>query len=181
MKIFAETERLILREIVSDDAEAFFEMDADPEVHRFLGNNPVKTIEQTKEAIQRIRSQYDTFNIGRWAAIEKSSGRFVGWTGLKYITEPKNGKVNFYDVGYRLNKKYWGKGYATESAKASLQYGFEQLGLKEIIGTAHVDNHASRKALLKCGLKYVETFDYPLGFKCDWFKITCEDWQGKTT
>lgn len=177
MKIFAETERLILREIIPEDAQAFFEMDADPEVHRFLGNNPVKTIEQIYEAIQRITKQYDDYGIGRWAAIEKSSGAFIGWTGLKFMTEPVNDTIHFHDIGYRLNKKYWGKGYATESAKAGLEYGFTTLGLKEIIGTAHIENKASRKALEKCGLTFVEKFDHKLYIRCDWLKITREQWR----
>lgn len=85
--------------------------------------------------------------------------------------------MNFHDVGYRLIPRYWGKGYATESAKAAIEYGFEQMGLKEIIGTCNEENKASRRALEKCGLKFIEQFIYSTGIKCDWLKITREEWK----
>jgi ribosomal-protein-alanine N-acetyltransferase len=178
MKIFAETERLILREILLTDESAMFEMDSDPEVHTFLGNNPVKSREEMKKIIQSIRQQYSDYGIGRWAAIEKATGNFIGWSGLKFITESENNKVNFYDVGYRLAKKYWGKGYATESAKAALRYAFEEMNLEEVIGTAHVENKSSRNVLEKCGLTFVEKFYYK-DIPCDWLKISNEEWQMK--
>jgi len=124
MTIFAETDRLILREILDSDEDAFFEMDADPEVHKYLGNHPVKTKDEIKAAIKFIRQQYIDNGIGRWALIEKSTGEFVGWGGIKLIKETMNNHVNFYDVGYRLLKKHLKKGYATESAKASIKYVF---------------------------------------------------------
>jgi RimJ/RimL family protein N-acetyltransferase len=175
MKIFAETERLILREILPEDAPAFFEMDSHPDVHRYLGNKPVQSIEETRKNIELIRKQYETYKIGRWAAIEKSSGNFIGWSGLKFIVEPENNRTHFHDVGYRLAPHYWGKGYATESAKAAIRYGFLEMGLSEIIGTAHIENKASRHALEKCGLTYIEKFAWK-DFPCDWLKITREEW-----
>lgn len=176
MKIFAETERLILREFLDTDAEAFFTMDSDPEVHRYLGNKPVKSIEEIRTAIQFIHQQYLDYGIGRWAAIEKVSGNFIGWSGLKFVTDVENNHCNYYDVGYRLDKKYWNKGYATESAKAALEYGFVQLNVTEIIGSAHVDNIRSRRALEKCGLTFVEKFEWR-SIPCDWLKITKEEWE----
>ena len=170
-----ETERLILRELLPADDEGMFELDSDPEVHLYLGNQPVKSIEEARAIIQSVRQQYIDNGIGRWAVIEKSSGNFVGWTGLKLIRELTNNHIDFYDVGYRLIKKYWGKGYATESAKVSLKYGFEQLKLNEIFGITHVDNMKSRKALEKCGLTYIETFERN-GIPCNWFRITKEEW-----
>ena len=172
-----KTERLVLRELIPDDAGKMFELDSNPEVHKYLGNNTIQNIEQAKEVIKIIRQQYLDNEIGRWAAIEKSSGEFIGWSGLKFITEPKNNHVNFYDVGYRLIPKYWGKGYATESAKAWLDYGFTKMNLKEIIGTCHEENKASRRALEKCGLKFVEKFLYKNELPCDWLKITKEEWK----
>ena len=89
----------------------------------------------------------------------------------------KNNHINFYDVGYRLDKKYWGKGYATESCKVALEYGFKTMQLKEIIGTCHEENKASRRVLEKCGLKFVEQFIYKNELTCDWLKITKEEWE----
>ena len=84
VKIYAETERLILREVLDSDLEGFFELDSNPEVHKYLGKKPIKTKEQSREAIQFIRNQYKERGIGRFAAVEKSSGDFIGWTGLKF-------------------------------------------------------------------------------------------------
>lgn len=170
-----ETERLILRELLPTDDVGIFELDSDPLVHKYLGENPIQTIEQARETIASVRQQYIDNGIGRWAAIEKETGNFIGWSGLKFIKEYENNRINFYDVGYRLIPKYWGKGYATESAKAAIRYGFEQLQLTEIIGSANVENTRSRGALEKCGLTYVEQF-YWKDIKCDWLQITKEEW-----
>jgi ribosomal-protein-alanine N-acetyltransferase len=178
MKFYIETERLILRELRETDVEDYFEMDSNPEVHRYLGNNPIKTLEQALENINNIRKQYIDNGIGRWATIEKSSGNFIGWSGLKYITEDWNNHINFFDVGYRLMPNYWGKGYATESSKAALEFGFNTLNLTEIIGTANEENHASRRVLEKCGLKFIEKFVWN-NIKCDWLKITKREWENK--
>lgn len=175
MKIFAETKRLILREIVPEDAAAMFEMDSDPDVHRYLGNHPVKSIDEIKNVIQFVRQQYTDNGIGRWAIEEKSTGNFMGWTGLKLVTAPINNHVNYYDLGYRLLKRYWGKGIASETAVASLKYGFDNMNLDIIYGMADVDNVASNAILKKAGLKYIETFIYD-GAKHHWYKITKGEW-----
>lgn len=177
MQFHIETERLILRELRPEDAEDMYRMDSHPEVHRYLGNKPVTHISQIEQAIANVRQQYADNGIGRWAAIEKASGHFIGWTGIKYIAETKNGQVNFHDVGYRLHPDYWGKGYATESARAAIKYGFETMNLNEIIGTCHVENQASRNALQKCGLVFVEKFVYDNEIPCDWLVITRQRWE----
>jgi [ribosomal protein S5]-alanine N-acetyltransferase len=175
MKIFAETDRLILRELLPTDEDSMFELDSNPEVHKYLGNQPVKSIDEIRMTIQSVRQQYIDHGIGRWAVVEKSSGEFVGWSGLKLIKELTNNHINFYDVGYRLIPKFWGKGYATESARASLKYAFEEMYLNEVFGIANIANIKSRKALEKSGLKFIEIFDRN-GIQCDWFKITREEW-----
>lgn len=142
-----------------DDAEGMFELDSDQLVHRYLGNIPVKSIEASREIIENIRNQYVERGIGRWAAIEKSSGEFIGWSGLKLNSEQEmNGRIDFYDIGYRLIPRYWGKGYATESAVAALDYAFTALGLKTVVGMAEIENIASIKILQKIGLNYIEDF-----------------------
>ena len=179
MNIFAETDRLILREIVPEDEEGLFQLDSDPEVHRFLGNRPVKNIEQTREMIQFIRKQYIDNGIGRWAIIEKDTNNFVGWTGLKLVTEITNNRVNYYDLGYRLIKSQWGKGYATETANASLQYAFEELNLKEVFAITDIRNISSKNVLEKAGLNLIETFDYD-GIQHNWFNIDRKAWNKKS-
>lgn len=175
MKFYIETERLILRDLLKTDEEGMFELDADPKVHTYLGNSPINTIEEARHYIDIVQQQYKDNGIGRWAVIEKSSNEFIGWSGLKFIKEYENNQINFYDVGYRLKPKFWNKGYATESAKAAIKYGFETLNLQEIFGSANIDNIKSRRALEKCGLKFIEKFTWK-DIPCDWLKITKEDW-----
>lgn len=170
MKIYAETGRLILREILPEDAERMFALDSDPEVHRYLGNNPVTDIVQSRDTIEFVRQQYLDFGIGRWAVIEKATGNFTGWSGLKFMTEEVNGHINFHDIGYRFIKQYWGRGYATESAKAAMEYGFNQLKLKEIFGMADVDNVGSNHVLQKIGLSYENVFERH-GIMHNWYSL----------
>jgi ribosomal-protein-alanine N-acetyltransferase len=170
MQTFIETERLLIREILPTDIEGMFEMDSDPEVHRYLGKQFLQTREESAQMNASIRQQYIDNGIGRWAMIEKKSGEFIGWTGLKFMTEPVNGHIHYYDLGYRLRQKYWGKGYASESAIAAVDYGFNQLKLKAIYAFADLGNHASIHILRKAGLECKETFDYK-GVPHQWLEI----------
>ncbi len=175
MKIFAATERLILRELIPEDAEEMFVMDSDPEVHRYVGKAPVIEIGYTRDVIQMIRQQYTDNGIGRWAVIQKETGHFIGWAGLKLMREEVNGRVGFYDLGYRFARKYWGFGYATEAAIAARDYGFEQMGLMEINAMADIENTASKHVLEKAGLSCTGQFERG-GDKNFWFSISREKW-----
>lgn len=171
MKIFTETDRLIFREMVIEDAPDLFEMDSDALVHRYLGNQPVQTLAESKKMIEHILAQYKNNGVGRWAVVLKENKECIGWAGLKYVNEMTiNGKINFYDIGYRFKRKHWGKGYGYEAAKASLDYGFDILGLKKISAFVEPENIASRKILTKIGLQYVESFDFE-GEPHDWLEI----------
>jgi ribosomal-protein-alanine N-acetyltransferase len=160
MGILIETERLIIREIKESDDKGMFELDSDREVHKFLGNKPFKTIEQSRDLIKYIQQQYIENGIGRWVVVEKTTKQFIGWTGLKLVKETIHHRTDYYDVGFRLKRKFWGKGYATESAKAALDYGIVNLPAKELYAMADVDNFASRRVLEKIGMNYIETFEY---------------------
>lgn len=170
IKIFAETERFILREILSSDMEGFFELDSDPEVHKYLGKNPVTSKQQIIDVINFIRQQYAENGIGRWAIIDKKTNAFIGWTGLKFVTDWTNNHKNYYDLGYRLIQKYWGQGIATETAIASLNYAFEQLNTDEVYAMADCKNEGSNKILKKIGLRFIEKFDLD-GVEHNWYKI----------
>jgi len=181
MKIFVETERLILREVMTSDVDGMFELDSNPAVNKYLGKTPLTTKENAQEAIAFISRHYEERGIGRWAAIEKSSGDFIGWSGLKLNDEKEklNGKSNFYDIGYRFIPRYWGKGYATESALAALKYGFETMNLEQIVGAAEVENIGSNKVLQKIGLKFVNEFDDDEFDTCNWYELNREDYAKK--
>jgi len=169
VKPVIETKRLILRELDMTDDAGMFELDSDAEVHKYLGNNPVKTIEESRQIIAMIQQQYKDHGIGRWAMIEKSSNDFIGWAGLKFITEPINNHIHYYDLGYRLIKRYWGKGFATEAAQASLDYGFTVLNQDSISGIAVVEHAASIHVLQKVGLATIENFTH-VGLQHVWLK-----------
>lgn len=159
MKFNIETERLLLREMRTSDLEGMFELDSNPNVHTYLGNKPIKTKAEAKKIIASVLQQYQDRGIGRFAVIEKETNQFIGWSGLRLNTEYNmNGFTKYYDIGYRLIERFWGKGYATESGKAALDYAFNIMKLPEIYATTEIGNQASHNALLKIGLHYVEDF-----------------------
>lgn len=170
-----ETERLILRKLIPSDDEAMFLLDSNPNVHRYLGNKPVTSIEESREYINNILIQYIQNGVGRFAVILKETNEFIGWAGLKFITEPVNERLNFYDIGYRFIEDYWGNGYGQEAAKAWLAYGFKQLKIQKICAYADVENKESRKILEKIGLQPISEFDDE-GTTCIWLELTKTDY-----
>ncbi len=181
MVFYLETERLIMRDVQESDLYGMFTLDSDPLVHKYLGNNPIKTRAKAAEIIQFIQKQYRDLGIGRFAAIEKSTGEFIGWSGLKLNIGEKetlNGKTDFYDIGFRFIPRYWGKGYATESSVAVLDFGFNKLNLKTICGAAEKGNLASNKVLQKIGLKFINEFTYDT-VACNWYELNKDDYAKK--
>ena len=172
MNIRIETERLIMRPFHENDVERLFLLDSNPEVMKYIGIKPLTKIEQSAEVIKMIQKQYAENGIGRLAVIEKKSNLLIGWSFLKYLTEEINGIKNVYDLGYRFLPKFWGKGYAAESAKASIEYGFKEMNLDKICAHAHSENEASIYTLKKLGFVEKETFIDDLdGAKCYWYEI----------
>ncbi len=157
MQKVPETQRLIFREIVASDAEALFEMDSDPAVHLYLGNNPIKHIDECYPVIENLQWQHKTFGFARMAVVLKETNEFIGWAGLKRERNLPDRGI-FIDLGYRFLKKHWGKGYASEAAAAFVAYGFNVLKLEKINAYADTANAASRKVLEKSGLTFIETF-----------------------
>lgn len=145
-----ETARLFLREWHAGDAEAMYGLNADSEVLRYTGDVPFASVEEARVFIEGY-DQYQRHGIGRWAVITRAEQRFIGWCGLK---QHSNGLV---DLGFRFYASVWGRGYATEAAQASLQYGHHQLGIKRIVGRASSDNLASHRILEKIGMKRLGT------------------------
>lgn len=181
MEIILETERLFIRELSIMDVDAMFEMDSDPEVHKYLGNKPIHKKEEALAYIENTRKQYKENGIGRWAMILKETNEFVGWTGLRLYSEYTfNNHTNFHDIGYRLLRKHWGNGYATESAKACLKYAFDTLQLENVYGITELENEGSHRILLKIGLNYVENFHYPKeDMILRWYAINKSEFYGE--
>ena len=150
MNVIIETDRLLLREFTLDDAKLVFELNNDPEVIKFTGD-PVRNETHAREILEKtIIPQYALYNHGRWAVHTKPALEFIGWCGLKFRAER-----NEIDLGYRFQKKAWGRGYATEAAHACLRYGFDKLLVRRIVGRAMPLNFASIKVLEKLGMRFV--------------------------
>lgn len=169
-----ETERLIIRPITIDDVDDFFEMDSQPEVHTFLRGQPINTIEETKGIIEALQVQYKELGHGRLAVVEKESGKMIGWTGFKYMTEKEamNNQFDFLDFGYRYRKETWGKGYATEAAKACMEFYHKNMSDIKLNAITHLDNKASRNVLEKVGFEVTETFHLDMwDLDCFWYEL----------
>ncbi len=106
MRNITETERLIIRKILPTDIDEMFELHSDPEVNIYLGNKTITSKEAMIEGVNFIRQQYLDYGVGRWAIIDKKSNEFVGWTGLEFVTKETNSHKNYYDLGYRLIRRF---------------------------------------------------------------------------
>ena len=146
-KIILETERLYLREFSFEDAENLYLLDSDVEVVKYTGDDSFKSLEAAKDFLEKYED-YQKNGMGRWAVVVKEDNRFVGWCGLKKFG------CGMVDLGFRFYKKEWGRGFATETGKASVNYGFEKLNLKEIVGRVHKDNLGSINVLEKLGMTF---------------------------
>jgi RimJ/RimL family protein N-acetyltransferase len=154
---FLETERLRLRRFGEGDLENLVVLDADPAVMRFLNGG----IPTPREVIQcrilpRFLEEYERSpGFGHWAAIEKVTGLFVGWFGMapREAADPRE-----VELGYRLRQSAWGKGYATEGARALVREAFAELGVQRVFATTYGENVASRRVMEKAGLRLVRTF-----------------------
>jgi ribosomal-protein-alanine N-acetyltransferase len=170
MKSSIETERLILREMISSDDAGMFELDSDPDVHRFLGKKPVKHIDESRLMIKNLRKQYDENGIGRWAVILKDTNEFIGWSGIKLIADSINDHQNFYEIGYRFIQKHWGKGYATEAGLAFVDFAFNEIKADALYAYADSGNVSSRHILEKIGMRYVNSFEFE-GEEHVWYRV----------
>ncbi len=159
MTIHLETPRCIIRELRLEDEEGMFAMDSDPQVHLYLGKQPIQSRNKAREYIELIHQQYADYGIGRWAVIDKETNEFLGWTGFKFM-DKVNGRTDTYDFGYRFRRSAWGRGIATETGKIALEYGVRNLGLKPVHAMTDVNNKASMNVLEKLGFRFVEIFDY---------------------
>jgi RimJ/RimL family protein N-acetyltransferase len=166
-KFILETERLILRELYPDDAEDMMRLHSHPEVQRFTGDGIITSSDGIRKKIEEKMYDYKTYGYGRWATILKDGDQFVGWSGLAYLPE-----FDEIDVGYRFLPEYWGKGLATEAARAILDYGFNNLHLDRIVGIAMKGNKASIRVLEKAGMKFEKYAPYfPEGEDLVWYTM----------
>ncbi len=146
-----ETDRLLLRRWRKKDLDPYARLCADPEVMRYLPGT--LTREESARQIERFVYHWERRGYGLWAAEEKAGGEFIGFVGLEHhddwpVDEHK------VEVCWRLEKRFWGRGFATEGALASLRHGFERLELPRIISVCDPRNTASRRVMEKAGLTF---------------------------
>lgn len=162
MTVFLETERLVLRQFTDGDAKALFALDNDPAVMRFLtGGRPATREAIMSQTLPRLLREYRwRGGRGYWAAEEKSGGAFLGWFELRPVD---SGSPAVVELGYRLRRCAWGRGYATEGCRALIDKGFTDLGVERVVAETMAVNTASRRVMEKAGLSFVRSFtlDWP--------------------
>ena len=150
------TERLVLRRWREGDREPFARMNADPQVMRFFPA-PLSRVE-SDAFVDRIERQFDERGYGLWALEIPGAATFIGYVGLElhpYFAVP--------EIGWRLDRPYWGKGYATEAARAAVADGFDRIGLDEIISFTTPLNIPSIRVMERLGMTHdpADDFDHP--------------------
>jgi RimJ/RimL family protein N-acetyltransferase len=157
MHVFLETERLVLRRFTERDVDNLVALDSDPAVMRFINGGKPTSREDIQNTFLpvflRYYERYDGY--GFWAAIEKDTGEFLGWFHFR----PAQGSPHDEpELGYRLRKSAWSKGYGTEGSRALIRKGFTELGVRRVVASTMAVNLASRRVMEKAGLRFVRTF-----------------------
>jgi RimJ/RimL family protein N-acetyltransferase len=157
--IILETPRLIMRQFTKDDVDNLFDLNSDPEVMRYInGGRPTPREVIRDEIIPFHLAVYNRLDrLGTWAAESSATGEFLGW--FHFRPGPDTDITNI-DLGYRLRRSAWNKGYATEGSQALISGGFTDLGVERVFGHTMTVNTASRRVMEKCGLTLVRTSAY---------------------
>ena len=161
MRIVLETERMLLRCFTEADAGALAALYGDPRVMRFIALQPPSLAEVESKILPEYLREYGDLadGLGSFAAIEKETRQVAGRFSLK--PADSYGLVGGTELGYRLYPAFWGRGLATEGARALIASAFERLHLDRVVATTMADNAGSWRVLEKCGLRRVRTFRYP--------------------
>jgi RimJ/RimL family protein N-acetyltransferase len=157
MDVFLETERLVLRRFAASDVDNLVDLDADPEVMRYItGGVPTPPEVIEIDILPRFLWYYENFvGYGFWAAVAKSTGEFLGWFHFR----PAEGSpADEPELGYRLRRSAWGNGYGTDGSRALIRKGFTELGVRRVVASTMAVNTASRRVMEKSGLRLVRTF-----------------------
>jgi len=147
MQLITSTERLNLRELSDSDAPWLLELHQDPEVMKYSGDRIPENLTEIFEFLKEFKKN-DTYSFGRWGIVLKETNQIIGWCGFD---------VNEFDqvnLAFRIMKKYWNNGYATEAARACISHLFKSSEIEEIVGRAAIENIASIKVLEKIKMAY---------------------------
>jgi RimJ/RimL family protein N-acetyltransferase len=142
-----QTEHLVLKGWRTEDAEALFDILQEDGILDYFPNPTPPARTWADDYIAHHLAHWKQFGYGHWAVSMREDNRVVGWAGLEYL--PDLGET---EVAYLLSRHVWGRGYATEAARAAVRFGFKSAGLDRIIGLVHPENIGSRRVLEKCGM-----------------------------
>jgi ribosomal-protein-alanine N-acetyltransferase len=170
-EVVLETSRLRLRRLRPADASDLFRTVGDPAVMRYWAPGPDRSIEDTRRRIAQIDTHWRSRGFGDWGVIEKASSHLIGFAGLHYIQDMP--EVN---VGYAFERTMWGLGFASETCGAVLAFGFQKVGLPEIVAVIAPANHASIRVAERCGLRLWKRFRW-IGRGRLAYRIRREDYQ----
>lgn len=144
-----ETQRLLIRPFVEADVDAVFRYRKDPEVMRFIPGGADKSLKETRSVIEKYNDHQQTYGFSKWAIILNEPGQLIGDSGLLLLEQGPD-----FELGYRITRKYWHMGLATEAGHAWLRAAFSQLGLQRVVAFAHPDNSASIRVMSKLGMSF---------------------------
>ena len=139
-----ETQRLVLRPMTVADAEDAFEWQSDPEVNRYMVYPLYTDIEKTWNWLRGLKPDEHEFGFEL-----KASGKVIGAGGIKYVPDAKA-----WELGYNLNRAYWGRGYATEASRALIRWAYDAHGARDFIAAHSTINDASGNVIRKCGFSF---------------------------
>jgi RimJ/RimL family protein N-acetyltransferase len=167
------TARLILRPWGPNDIDPFSELCSEPEAMRFINEGQPLKPDEISGISERSLRMWREKGFGPWSAREKASGSWVGRIGLNELPDwPGEHKI---EVGFELRQEFWGKGLATEAARAALAFGFQDHGLERIISVTRIDHTASRRVMEKIGLVYQGTLRFRTAHVA-WYALKREAW-----
>ena len=164
------TARLTLRPFSPEDAPALHRMAATPGVMQYFPTPEPPDLARVERIIARQLGEWEERGYAWWAVTLPVDDTLLGWCGLQYLPDTSE-----TEVGYLLGRAWWGNGYATEAARASVDFGFEHFDFAEIIGITHPNNTASQNVLKKCGMHFTAATRY-FNMDCFRFVVTRAAW-----
>lgn len=158
-EFYLETERILLRQMQPSEAPELFDLDSDPEVMKYLSGGKPSTMETCEKALNGILAYYQRYDnkYGLWFAIEKNSQEVMGWFLLrpdkKNLDDTKNP-----ELGYRLKRKFWGRGYATEGSVGLVDKAFQEFNCDSVFAITMLANNASQNVMKKIGMTFLSDY-----------------------
>jgi RimJ/RimL family protein N-acetyltransferase len=166
-----DTSHTRLRPFTEADVDALYAIANQPDIFRYFPTKDAWSREKTARFIQNQLEHWDKYRFGWWGVEPRGDAELIGWNGLQYLPETRE-----IEVGYLTSRSFWGQGWTTEGARASLQFGFSVMGIKSIIAIVHPENIASQRVALKCGMRLVDRTRY-FGMECFRYRIAMDEFR----